>query len=97
MMPDEEESKGQGDATGSDAGYSSRAIALGMNLAAGMAVFTFLGYWIDTRRGGGPGPWTLAGMFTGLLYGAYEVWKVVRPLNRENNKARGRSPGERKQ
>jgi|APCry1669188970_1035186.scaffolds.fasta_scaffold17936_2 F0F1-type ATP synthase assembly protein I len=68
-----------GMATDSEARYLSRAIALGTNMAAGMAVFTFLGYWIDRWRGGsGTGVWTLVGMFVGLLYGGYEVWKVVR-------------------
>ena len=56
------------------------AIMLGMNCAVGMAVFTFLGYWLDQRRGGGL-LFTLIGMILGLVYGGYEVWKVICMLN----------------
>jgi len=70
-------------------GAIGQALSLGSNLAAGMAVFSFIGYWIDRRRGGGTF-WTLCGMFLGVLYGAYEVWKVVRSLNHESkDKLRG--------
>ena len=58
----------------------SHAIALGTNLAAGMGVFVALGYYVDRKRGGGQA-WTLCGMCLGLLYGAYEVWKVIRELS----------------
>ena len=34
------------------------AMALGLYLAIGMAVFTAAGYYMDRRRGGG-GAWTL--------------------------------------
>lgn len=62
----------------------SRALNLGLNCAAGMAVFSFAGYWLDQRRGGeGRQLCTLIGMVLGLAYGAYEVWKVVRDLNRQ--------------
>ena len=58
----------------------AQALSLGMNFAAGMAFFTFIGYWIDRKRGGGLA-FTVGGMFMGLLYGAYEAWKGVRLLN----------------
>lgn len=64
---------------------AGEAISLGTNLAAGMAVFTFLGYYVDHKRGGGVAC-TLAGMGLGLLYGAYEVWKVVRLLDSGEDK-----------
>ena len=53
------------------------AIHLGLNFAVGMALFTYIGYKIDLKRGGGAG-FTLTGMFMGLIYGAYEVWKLIR-------------------
>ncbi len=65
----------------------ANAILLGTNLAVGMAVFTFLGYYIDVRRGTGHF-WTLCGMVLGLIYCAYEVWKVIREINSED-KSRG--------
>lgn len=60
------------------------AISLGTNLAVGMAVFAAIGYFIDKRTGGGS-LFTLMGIFVGLFYGAYEVWKTVQSLNREDD------------
>lgn len=57
-----------------------RALMLGMNFAVGMAVFSFLGYYIDQKRGGGAIAFTIAGILAGLAYGAYEVWIVIRML-----------------
>jgi F0F1-type ATP synthase assembly protein I len=62
-----------------------QALQLGYNLTVGMAVFALLGYYVDRRRGGGAF-WTICGMFIGLLYGAYEVWKAVRDLNAKDGK-----------
>ena len=53
------------------------AIALGTNLTAGMLFFSGIGYYVDHRRGDGQA-WTLVGMFLGLLWCGYEVWKLVR-------------------
>ena len=55
------------------------ALSFGMTFAAGMAVFTVAGWWIDKRRGGGVA-FTLAGVFLGLGYGGYELWKLIRLL-----------------
>lgn len=63
----------------------AQALTLGTQLAAGMAVFAGLGIYIDKRRGGGQAG-TLAGIFLGLFYGGYEVWKLVRSLN-ENDRS----------
>ena len=61
--------------------FFAAAIGLGMDMAVGMMAFTLLGHYVDQKRGGGRA-WTLCGMFVGLLYGAYEVWKVVRRMER---------------
>lgn len=53
------------------------AVNLGLNFAVGMGLFSYIGYRIDQKRGGG-GIFTLAGMFLGLVYGGYEVWKLLR-------------------
>lgn len=60
-------------------------ISLGTTMAAGMAVFSFLGYFVDQKRGGGPGAGTLIGMFIGFFYCGYEVWKFVRLSNDESS------------
>jgi hypothetical protein len=57
----------------------AQSLVLGTNLAVGMAVFAAGGYWIDQKRGGG-GAFTLAGIFLGLFYGGYEVWKLIKRL-----------------
>ena len=53
------------------------AMTLGTTMAVGVGVFTYLGYLLDQKTGGGQ-MWTLAGIFLGLFYCGYEVWKVVR-------------------
>jgi len=70
------------------------ALAFGMNFAVGMAGFTLLGYWLDRRRGGGSAC-TLAGVFAGLAYGGYELWKVIRELNRRDGNHGGGSDQKR--
>jgi hypothetical protein len=61
--------------------FNPPAISLGFNMAAGMGFFTFIGYKIDQKQGGG-NAWTLAGMFLGLVYGVYEIWKLIRQKNK---------------
>ena len=57
------------------------AANFGINFAVGVALLAYIGYRIDEKRGGGV-LWTLCGVFLGLAYGAYETWKFVRLLNR---------------
>jgi hypothetical protein len=63
-----------------------QAVMLGTNFAVGMAVFSFIGWYIDQKRGGGL-LFTFFGMAMGLAYGGYEVWKVVRMLNAQARNA----------
>jgi hypothetical protein len=67
-----------------------QAVGLGTTLAVGMAGFSLIGYLIDRKRGGGV-LFTLCGMVMGLLYGGYEVWKVVRILSQQDKKEPGKS------
>jgi uncharacterized membrane protein YkvI len=53
------------------------AANLGLNFAVAVALLSYLGHKLDERRGGGT-TWTLCGIFLGLIYGFYEVWKMVR-------------------
>lgn len=53
------------------------AVSLGYTMTAGMLVFTGLGYYAD-RKTGHRYLWTIIGMFLGLAYAGYEVWKLVR-------------------
>lgn len=64
------------------------AANLGMNFAVGMVLLSYLGSQLDRRRGGGYG-WTLTGLALGLLYGAYEVWKLARQSNDEPKPKQG--------
>ena len=56
---------------------SVQYVSLGINLAVGMAVFAGLGYYIDQKRGDGQ-TFTLLGIFLGLFYIGYEIWKLTR-------------------
>lgn len=58
------------------------AVSLGLNLTVGMVVFSGIGYFIDQKQGGGS-VFTLGGMFLGLFYCGYEVWKLVRRMDEE--------------
>ena len=49
-----------------------RAVMLGMNFAVGMAVFSFLGYYIDQKRGDGAILFTVCGILAGLGYGGLD-------------------------
>ena len=64
-----------------------RAVTLGLSFGVGMAVFSFIGYTIDQKRGGTSIFFTVCGMVAGLGYGAYEVWMVIRMLNEQARKA----------
>lgn len=59
------------------------AIGIGYQLLAAMAVFVGGGYWLDQRRGGGH-LWTLIGVGCAFVYGIYEVWKLVKMLEKED-------------
>ncbi len=61
----------------------SIGLSLGIQLAVGMVVFAGLGYWIDKKRGGG-NAFTLIGIFLGMFYGGYEVWKLIRVLQEQD-------------
>lgn len=52
-------------------------ISLGINIAVGMALFTIIGNWIDKKLGD-QHLWILVGMFLGLFYCGYEIWKLIR-------------------
>jgi len=52
-------------------------LTLGINSAVGMAVFAFIGNWIDQKLGD-EHFWVLIGMFCGLFYCGYEIWKLIR-------------------
>ena len=62
-----------------DSGRSKNipSVTLGINIAAGMALFTFAGNWIDKKLGD-QHVWILVGIFLGLFYCGYEIWKLIR-------------------
>jgi len=56
-------------------------ISLGLNLAVGMGICVFIGYHIDQKFSGGQ-TWTLVGVGLGLFYGGYQIWKILRQVNK---------------
>jgi hypothetical protein len=66
---------------------ATAAVNLGLNFAVGMALLSYLGHKLDEKLGGGT-TWTLCGLFLGLTYGGYEVWKLVRNTNADDQDER---------
>ncbi len=64
------------------------AVSFGINFAAGMGLFAFLGWKLDQRRGPGSLAFTLAGVALGFIYGGYELWKIVRADNTRKAEAK---------
>ena len=56
------------------------ATTLGITMAVGIGVFTYLGYRIG-RKLGKEEAGTLIGIFVGLFYCGYEVWKLIQRTN----------------
>lgn len=82
MRKDSTEPAVSGPGGGGPLGRAGQAIALGTELVVGMGLFTFGGYYIDSKKGGGYF-WTLCGMGLGFVYGAYQIWKVISILKAE--------------
>jgi len=59
-------------------------ITFGINIAAGMALFTIIGNWIDKKLGD-QHFWIFIGIFLGLFYSGYEIWKLIRQGNNDQN------------
>lgn len=64
-------------------GRFSTVVMLGTNIAVGMGLFTLLGLYIDSRRGGGVS-FTVAGAFLGFVYAGYELWRTIMMLQRDD-------------
>jgi len=69
-----------------------QAIMLGTNVAAGMILFTLLGFYLDYKRGAGRF-WTVAGAMMGLAYAAYEFWSTLRLLTASDSGKPETGPG----
>lgn len=60
------------------------AIGFGTSFAAAMALFGLGGHWLDVRYGREP-LFTLLGIFMGLLYGGWELWKLKSASNQQSD------------
>lgn len=60
------------------------AIGFGSSFAAGMLIFSLGGRWIDNKYGHDR-LFTLIGIGLGLLYGAWELWKLIMITGRRDN------------
>ena len=54
-------------------------IDLGLRLAVGMGGFTWLGFWLSNKYASDG--WLYAGIFLGLFYFGYEIWKLIKETN----------------
>ena len=66
-----------------------RYFSVGLNLIAGMLICAGVGYYIDQKRSGGYF-FTLIGIFLGLVYSGYELWKLIQELNTASKDFQGR-------
>ena len=58
------------------------AASLGITMAVGMGFFTYAGYLVG-KRFGNEDAGALTGIFLGLFYCGYEVWKLIRRTNKK--------------
>lgn len=65
---------------------SSSALGFGTSFAVGMALFGLGGHWLDQKFDREP-LLTLIGIGMGLLYGAWELWKLVTATNEQIKQA----------
>lgn len=59
-------------------------LTLGTELTIPIVVFALLGYWVDTEYSSQP-TGMITGLFVGLLVGAYNFWKIIRKLTKNDN------------
>ena len=58
-------------------------LSLGLTLAVGFILFGFIGYYFDqkyTLNGWG----VLSGIFMGMVYASYEVWKALKKIDQDS-------------
>lgn len=60
---------------------SKQLMLIGTELTIPIIVFALLGYWIDLEYNTKP-TWMIIGLFTGLIVGTYNFWKIIRKLNK---------------
>lgn len=62
---------------------SMSLLTLGTELTIPIVVFALLGYWVDTEWDSKP-TWMVTGLFVGLIVGAYNFWKIIRKLTKND-------------
>ncbi|HPG00999.1 MAG TPA: AtpZ/AtpI family protein [Kiritimatiellia bacterium] len=66
---------------GPTVGVPSRAAFLGSYMAAAVGLFAVIGWYVGGRSGHAHGG-ALVGVFLGLISSLYELWKIVREVQR---------------
>lgn len=61
------------------------AISFGYIMLAGMIFFCWLGRWVAIRCNWQPEYGILVGAFLGVGYSGYELWKLLRVMNRDDD------------
>lgn len=62
---------------------SMSVLSIGTELTIPIVVFALLGYWVDTEYNSQP-TWMVTGLFVGLIVGAYNFWKIIRKLTKND-------------
>ena len=60
------------------------AASLGANMTAAVVVGTAAGIYMDRKLGRSDSLFALCGLCLGVMYGAYELWKIIRLPEKED-------------
>ena len=65
------------------------ATSLGLTMAVGVGVFAYLGYFIG-KKFGKEDAGVLVGIFLGLFYCGYEVWKLIKKITKNGTSGKSK-------
>ncbi len=65
---------------------NTSGMTIGYTIMAAMFLCTFIGYKIDEKIKKGSSMFTLIGVFFGMAFSGYEVWKLVKSKENEDQK-----------
>lgn len=65
---------------------NSSAVTIGYTIMAAIFGLTFIGYKIDEKIKRNSSFFTLFGLFLGMVYSGYEVWKLIQRSEKDVDK-----------
>ena len=62
--------------------FPSSLSMIGLNVAVGFFLLSYIGFRLDEKKGSDH-YFLLGGIILGLIYCAYELWKLARQMNKQ--------------